>query len=53
VAQWKHVRRFALALPESSEEDKNGRAAWCVGDKTFAWERPLRPADLRALGLQT
>jgi hypothetical protein len=24
--------------------------SWSVRDKFFAWERPLRPTDLRALG---
>ena len=27
-----------------------GLASWRVRDKFFVWERPLRPADLRALG---
>jgi hypothetical protein len=26
------------------------RPSWRVRDKGFVWERPLRPADLRALG---
>jgi hypothetical protein len=44
------VRRIALALPEASERLSRGLASWRVRDKGFVWERPLRPADLRALG---
>jgi hypothetical protein len=50
VATWDDVRRIALALPQTSEEDARGLARWRVRDKLFLWERPLRPADLRALG---
>jgi hypothetical protein len=52
MATWKQVRRIALALPECREKPAHGNASWCVGDKSFAWERPLRPADLDALGPQ-
>ena len=51
MATWEDVRRLALALPETSEKASFGRTmAWQVKDKTFAWERPLRKADLEALG---
>jgi hypothetical protein len=50
MADWRHVRRIALALPETHERERGGHATWYVRDKAFAWERPLRPADLRALG---
>jgi hypothetical protein len=50
VATWDDVRRIALALPETSEGSSYGHASWRVRDKGFVWERPLRPADLRALG---
>jgi hypothetical protein len=50
VAHWDDVRRIALALPETSEQLSRGLASWRVRDKGFVWERPLRPADLRALG---
>ncbi len=50
MASWDDVRQMALALPETSERPAWGNAAWRVRDKTFVWERPLRPADLRALG---
>jgi hypothetical protein len=50
MATWDDVRRIALALPETSERLSHGNASWRVRDKGFVWERPLRPADLRALG---
>jgi hypothetical protein len=51
VATWGDVRRLALALPETAERvSRDGLPAWDVRDKTFAWERPLRPADRKALG---
>jgi hypothetical protein len=51
MATWDDVRRIALALPETYERPSYGSASWRVGDKVFARERPLRPADLEALGL--
>ena len=50
MASWDDVRRIALALPETSEGLSRDLASWRVRDKAFVWERPLRPADLRALG---
>jgi hypothetical protein len=50
VATWDDVRRIALRLPETSEQSRHGHSSWCVRDKGFVWERPLRPADVRALG---
>jgi hypothetical protein len=50
VANWDDVRRIALALPETSEAISRDLATWRVRDKGFVWERPLRPADLRAIG---
>jgi hypothetical protein len=50
VADWEDVRRIALSLPETSERPQWGNASWRVRNKPFVWERPLRPADLRALG---
>ena len=50
MASWEDVRRIALALPETSERPSHGNTSWRVRDKLFVWERPLRPADLRALG---
>jgi hypothetical protein len=50
MAGWDDVRRIALALPETSERVSRELASWCVRDKGFVWERPLRAADIRALG---
>jgi hypothetical protein len=50
VACWDDVRRIALALPETSEGSSRGNTSWLVRDKLFVWERPLRAADVRALG---
>jgi hypothetical protein len=50
MATWDDVRRIALALPETDERPSRQHAFWRVSDKGFVWERPLRPADLRALG---
>jgi hypothetical protein len=50
MASWDDVRRIALALPESSERSARGLASWRVREKLFVWERPLRPAEVGALG---
>ena len=50
MAGWEDVRRIALALPETNERLSRDLASWRVRDKGFVWERPLRPADVRALG---
>jgi hypothetical protein len=50
VATWDDVGRLALALPETSEALSRGLRQWRVKDKGFVWERPLRRADLEALG---
>jgi hypothetical protein len=50
VATWDDVRRIALALPETSERRSRDLRQWRVKDKGFVWERPLRRADLEALG---
>jgi hypothetical protein len=50
VADWEDVRRIALSLPETGERPQWGNASWRVRNKPFVWERPLRAADLRALG---
>ncbi|MGD1050859.1 MAG: MmcQ/YjbR family DNA-binding protein [Solirubrobacteraceae bacterium] len=50
MANWDDVRRLVLALPETSETVSHGSLFWRVRDKGFVWERPLRTADLRALG---
>ncbi|MEU5530329.1 MmcQ/YjbR family DNA-binding protein [Micromonospora chersina] len=51
MATWDDVRRIALALPETTERGSHDDLpAWRVRDKLFVWERPLRRADLDALG---
>jgi hypothetical protein len=50
VADWDDVRRLALALPETSERRSRGLRQWRVKEKLVVWERPLRRADLEALG---
>ena len=50
MATWDDVRRIALELPETSEEVSRDLRHWRVKDKGFVWERPLRRADLEALG---
>ena len=50
MATWDDVRRLALVLPETSERLSRELRQWRVKDKAFVWERPLRRADLDALG---
>ena len=52
MADWNDVRRIALALPETIERESRGNVEWRVKGKLFVWERPLRNADLEALGDQ-
>ncbi len=51
MATWDDVREFALALPCASERVSRGGAHWKVNGRGFVWERPLRRADLEALGI--
>jgi hypothetical protein len=51
MATWDDVRGVVATLPEVVEgASHDGVVAWRVRDKLFAWERPLRKADLEALG---
>jgi hypothetical protein len=50
MATWDDVRELALALPETTERVSREHRQWCVKDKLFVWERPLRKSDLAALG---
>ena len=51
MATWRDVQRLVLALPGTVEETTtSGKRAWTVNKKFVAWERPLRKADLNALG---
>ena len=44
------MRRLALALPEVEERVSRDLRQWHVRGKLIVWERPLRKADLAALG---
>jgi hypothetical protein len=48
VATWAQVSKAALALPLVEEKGHE----WRVKGKLLAWERPLRPTDLREVGDQ-
>lgn len=50
MATWNDVRRIALALPGTDERSSRGLPQWRVNGKLFTWERPLRRADVEALG---
>jgi len=51
MATWEDVDRLALALPGSVQAPSHsGSRSWRVRDKAFAWERPLRRADVTELG---
>jgi len=50
VSTWADVRRLALALPEVEERTAHGGPEWRVRGRGFVWGRPLRRADLAALG---
>jgi hypothetical protein len=51
MATWDDVQRLAMRLPRTVERpSRDGLLDWRVKDKSFAWERPLRRADLEALG---
>jgi len=50
MASWDEVRAIALSLPQTSERSSRELRHWRVKDKGFVWERPLRRADLDALG---
>lgn len=47
MASWKDVARIVAELPETTEPSPRN---WRVRKKLIAWERPLRKADLEALG---
>jgi hypothetical protein len=44
------VHAAAMKLPGVAVATKWGNRTWVVHDKGFAWERPLRKADLERLG---
>jgi hypothetical protein len=47
MATWDDIRAIAATLPETVERSPR---EWRARDKNLAWERPLRAADLEALG---
>ena len=47
MATWQDVARFLARLPETTEPMPRD---WRVRKKLMVWERPLRNADLAALG---
>jgi hypothetical protein len=47
VATWNDVSRIVATLPDASETKPR---EWRVRKKLMVWERPLRRADLEALG---
>jgi hypothetical protein len=47
MATWKDVARVVAALPETTESTPR---TWRVRKKLIVWERPLRKADVEALG---
>lgn len=51
MASWEDVARLATAMPGASEELRREMRFWSVNKTLFVWERPLRKADLAALGL--
>jgi hypothetical protein len=51
VATWADVRAVMMSLAEVHEDSvRDDTVRWRVRDKLFAWERPLRRADIEALG---
>jgi hypothetical protein len=51
VATWDDVAAVCARLPGTAETtSREGSRQWRVADKLYAWERPLRRADLAELG---
>jgi hypothetical protein len=51
MATWDDVAAVCAGLPGTAEgTSREGSRQWRVGDKLYAWERPLRRADLAELG---
>lgn len=52
MANVEDVRRFALALPETSEGERWGNSTWFVRKESFVWDRPLSKADIKRWGTE-
>lgn len=50
MANWDDVGGYAMAMPEVVQRGNFGELGWRVREKLFVWERPLKRADLAALG---
>jgi hypothetical protein len=51
MATWDDVAAACGKLPgTAASTSRDGNRQWRVGDKLYAWERPLRKADLAELG---
>ncbi len=50
MATWKDIDEVVAALPATEQATAYGYRAWRVKKRMLAWERPLRKADLEALG---
>src|SRR5689334_18261152 len=51
MATWDDVAAVCARLPGTAAgTSREGSRQWRVGDKLYAWERPLRKADLAELG---
>lgn len=51
MATWDDVRRIVATLPDTAERTAaDGRLEWRAHNKPLTFERPLRRADLEALG---
>lgn len=50
MATWDDVRLAVAELPDVTEQPMWGHTSWKVAGKAFLWERPLRPAEIEALG---
>ena len=50
MATWDDIGAVVATLPEAEEGTAYGNRAWRVKKGMLVWERPLRKADLEALG---
>jgi hypothetical protein len=49
MATWDDVHELAMALPGAQETTRWGNRTWAV-QRGFVWARPLRRADVEAVG---